>query len=425
MKNNGYIPPALAGLNRVEQLGKSGTTYRADCPQCGDGELSLIDEGTAWWSNCSRCGEVPFSPQAGEPTEPKADPQPAEYVPRFRSLTERRKQYPDNQPVRRPECIEGLLRDGETLFTTAGTKLKKSWLFMSLAVCKSYGMNWLGKFPMRAGKVLILDNELTQDELDYRADVVDRATTREKRDCDGLVLESLRGHIPTLHGYGKIIEQAGKEFDLILMDCMYRIRGFNESDPENVKEAFNLFDHWAEMSGSSIAVVHHNSKGEQGHKAITDLGSGTGVLTRAPDTVVAIRPHEQDGFSVLDFVRRSGESPESFTAEFQFPLWQAIDGIAPAVKQPMGRGDMKQNARDEDGKRKILDSIKRGNQSRTSIRKDLGMGLDRMNRLFRELLDDEQVKIIGTDTHPKSHESFDLYDITPKSERSENDDEPF
>ena len=44
-----------------------------------------------------------------------------EYVPRFRTLRQMRKEF----PKRRAECIGELLREGETLFLTAGTKMKK------------------------------------------------------------------------------------------------------------------------------------------------------------------------------------------------------------------------------------------------------------------------------------------------------------
>ena len=263
---------------------------------------------------------------------------------------------------------------------------------------------------MKKGNVLSLDLELHAEELTSRADLVARAMLNEKCDCDGLVLESLRGNVPTLRGLAKIIEQAGDSFDLILIDCTYRIRGFNESDPENVKDAFNIFDSIAEDAGASLAIVHHNTKGDQGHKAVTDLGSGSGVLTRAPDTILAIRPHQQDGFSVLDFKRRSGIDPESITAQFDFPLWRIENDLEPVLKQTMRKSDVAQNKRDEKGMFEILNSMKRGNGSKNAVRTDLGMGNDRANRLFRKLLDEHKIKTTGKKTH-RNGSDYDLYEI--------------
>lgn len=329
-----------------------------------------------------------------------------EYKPRLRTFSQMREEFPE----RRPESIHGLLRQGEILLANANSKEKKSWLFLALAMSVSFGRLFLDRFQTKQGKVLLLDMELHEEELTSRADLVSRAMFHERLDCEDLFLESLRGRVPSLQGLGKIIEQAGSEFDLILVDCLYRIRGFNESDPEKVKDAFNMFDSFARSAGASIGLVHHNSKGEQSHKSITDLGSGSGVLTRSPDTLLAIRPHQQDGYSVLDFKRRSGIDPESITAQFEFPLWRVEDDLEPVLKAPTRRSDVAQKKRDAEGESKILDSLKRGNDSKNAVRTDTGMGHDRANRLFRKLLDEQKIRITGSKEHRNGSE-YDVYQI--------------
>lgn len=144
---------------------------------------------------------------------------------------------------------------------------------------------------------------------------------------------------------------------------------------------------------------------------MTDLGSGTGVLTRAPDTILAIRPHKEDDYHVLDFVRRSGPDPESFAAQFRFPLWQADDEIEPVIREPTGRAGRKQASRDEQGKSDIKKSIKRGKNSKNAVRSDLGMGLDRLNRLFRQLVDAGEIRVSGISKHRNGTE-YETYEIS-------------
>ena len=56
-----------------------------------------------------------------------------------------------------------------------------------------------------------------------------------------------------------------------------------------------------------MVIVHHTSKGNQGGKGITDVGSGAGSQSRACDTHLVLRPVDPDldGWLRMDAVTRS------------------------------------------------------------------------------------------------------------------------
>jgi hypothetical protein len=122
---------------------------------------------------------------------------------------------------------------------------------------------------------------------------------------------------------------------------------------------YNHLDALAEQWQSSIVIVHHSSKGQQGDKALTDVGAGAGSISRAADTHIAIRPHETDGHFVLEAVTRSFKSPEPVSVKFEWPLWEATT-LAPEVKRQTRQNVAAQQAADDSAISEILDRIPDG-----------------------------------------------------------------
>ncbi len=82
---------------------------------------------------------------------------------------------------------------------------------------------------------------------------------------------------------------------------------------------------------TSFICIHHASKGNQSDKATTDVGAGAGAQSRAVDTHLVLRPHEEDDAIVLDAAVRSWPPVQSRALRWTFPVWNPAGDIGPSL----------------------------------------------------------------------------------------------
>jgi hypothetical protein len=178
-------------------------------------------------------------------------------------------------------------------------------------------------------------------------------------------------------------------YSLIAMDAMYRMwpKGTSENSNADVTAFYNAIDAYAKLLGSAIALVHHTSKGDQSDRTVTDVGAGAGSISRAADTHITIRPHEEENHAVLDMVCRSFRSPPPRSLVFDFPIWRPAASVEPRLANPQRQA---RERRDEELANHILAYVDNNSScTRRQIRDHLGVGADRVNRVMDRLLDEE------------------------------------
>ena len=62
---------------------------------------------------------------------------------------------------------------------------------------------------------------------------------------------------------------------------------------------------------------------------MTDVGAGAGAQSRAADTHLVLRPHEEDRAVVLDAAVRSWPPIQPLCLRWEFPLWHRDDALDP------------------------------------------------------------------------------------------------
>lgn len=262
---------------------------------------------------------------------PASKPPEKRVLPPIRQVGELLVQF----PRMRPAIVDGLFRQGETCNIIAAAKAGKSFLAIGLAYAIATGQDWLG-YPTKQGRVLIVDNELHEETLSQRLRNVAESL---EVDTDFIEIESisLRGQLLTLDAMHLLFDniEPGK-YDLIVFDALYRMLPKNtvENDNAAVTGLYNMIDGYAKQSGAAIVVIHHASKGNQSDKSVTDVGAGAGAISRAADSHLTIRPHDEDGLAVLEGVTRSFPSPSPKTIRYEYPVWQVVDEIKPIVGNP-------------------------------------------------------------------------------------------
>lgn len=236
-------------------------------------------------------------------------------------------------PDLRPPIIHGLLRRGETMNGIAASKMGKSWLIYDLAMAIVTGRSWLDTFQTEPGNVLILDNELHTETLANRIPRVAEArgipiTKLYKR----MYVEPLRGKLRDIFSLAPYFQalQPGF-FQVIVLDAFYRFlpKDIDENSNSSLTDVYNQLDSYADQLGCAFVLVHHASKGTQSGKSVTDVGAGAGSLSRATDTHLILRPHEQDSVVVMEAVVRSFPPIAPRCLRWTFPVWTPDDLLDP------------------------------------------------------------------------------------------------
>ncbi|MCA9137395.1 MAG: AAA family ATPase [Planctomycetales bacterium] len=260
----------------------------------------------------------------------------------------------DRHPKLRTPIIDGLLREGETMNVIAPPKAGKSWLVTDLALSIATGQPWLGAFPTRQGNVLLLDNELhAETSADRIPRVADARDVRISDTRDSLFIDNLRGRLLDFERLRSYFDQlAVGFFKVVVMDAFYRFlpKDTDENSNGNLTDIYNLIDQYANQLGCSFVLVHHASKGNQSGKSVTDVGAGAGSQSRATDTHLVLRQHQEPGCVVVDAAVRSWPPLEPRCLRWEFPVWRPDDYLDPAdlkFERPNGRSRSQLNSKSE------------------------------------------------------------------------------
>ena len=237
-----------------------------------------------------------------------------------------------DNPDLNPPVINGLLRIGETANLIAGPKMRKSFLTLQLALCVHSGRAFLGH-ETTPGNVLIVDNELHPQTLANRLRSVSDSLMIDTGNRDAMPdVKCLRGVGCDINGLARLFNaiEPGR-YSLIILDALYRLipAGLSENANADVTSLYNTIDRYAKQTGAAFWIVHHSSKGSQADKRTTDVGSGAGAISRAADSHLALREHDDDGCVVLSAVMRSWKPIEPMGLRWDFPVWSKDGTIDP------------------------------------------------------------------------------------------------
>ena len=218
----------------------------------------------------------------------------------------------------RPAIVDGLCREGEVVNLISASKIGKSLLVHDLAFAVAAGETWLDSFRIpKARRVLILDNELHEETLEWR---LEGAAKRRGADLDeaGVEYNSVRGGRVSIFDLYHLLNRIEPEaYGLIILDAFYRFlpEGTNENDNGQMTTIYNAIDEMVKRLRAAIILVHHSSKGNQSQKSRVDVGSGAGAMARAADSHVVIRDHQSPGLQVLEAETRSFKTPQPISIE--------------------------------------------------------------------------------------------------------------
>lgn len=313
-------------------------------------------------------------------------------------------------PHLHPPVIDGLIRERETANIISVSKVGKSWLAYSLLLSVVTGRAWLERFQTTAGRCLLIDNELHKPTLASRIKTVANAMgILPDEYATQIEVWPARGEGIDIFAIGQELDQIQPEtFKVVLIDAKYRALPVDTSENDNAAETmfYNEVDRIAEHLQAAVVLIHHSSKGGQSDKRLTDVGAGAGAQSRACDSHVVLREHEEDDAFVLAAAVRSFPPVQPIALRWEFPLWVPDENID--VAKLKGRGteaDQKQGEKDRAAETTVLECCATW-MRRRQIQEATGMGETRVNRAVARLL---AAKLLDKDEQPFRKVNYDVF----------------
>lgn len=227
--------------------------------------------------------------------------------------------------------IHGLVDVGSLAAIVGPAKAAKSWLAEELAVCLATRKQFLGH-EVKRQRVYYANVEISSRRFKKRLRSICRRLEVDASSLRGwLFIENLRGHVAT---WERCYEEATKiGAEVVFIDPFYQVfKGCetNEADCQNAVEEMKRFL----VAGMTMFIVFHAPKGYSGDRQIVDMISGSSVLVRFPENVIAILPHatDKDARVVDCSVLRDYPPPDPFTVKFDDGALMPAPDIPPLLK---------------------------------------------------------------------------------------------
>jgi len=256
----------------------------------------------------------------------------------------------DELPDVEPELvIEGLLRIGEKLGITAGTKRFKTWLLLYIGYCVANGIEFLG-FKTYRQKVVVFDLELSRNGIKRRLRRIQKAVGAG--DFENIKICSLRGKAKLFcNNFEQIKDRViTDKFKVVIIDPIYKFMlGKNENDNGLVSEMLDRLTVFCMEAEVAMIYVHHHSKGNQSEKNSLDRSSGASSWSRDPDAVLDLveqkESTQEKRIFIAEITFRDFPPIENFVVRWNFPLLQRdTEGLDPTeAKQPVNKGGRPKN----------------------------------------------------------------------------------
>jgi hypothetical protein len=300
-------------------------------------------------------------------------------------------------PTLHAPIIESFGREGEIGNVISTSKAGKSWLVAYILLCALTGRYLFGRFKTWQGPCLLIDNELHKPTIVHRIHTVAAAMGISDSEWKpDLEVWSMRGCLRSFEDLSaEVREFEHGEKRIIAWDAKYRFAKPGENENDNSPEFYNIADQNGAATGALQLFVHHATKGSQSDKRVTDIGAGGGVQSRAADTHIVLREHEEPGVVVLEAAVRSFAPVDPVALRWQFPLWVPADDIDTSLlKGRLKPSEQRQNDQDREAISKIVDAIRKdGPGTARQLRGRTGISKERQQRLLDKMQADDQLVI--------------------------------
>lgn len=222
---------------------------------------------------------------------------------------------------------ENFCDKGDKLAIIGASKRFKSWFMLQIAASTAAGKPILnGELnPSRSRSVLYVNLEIQSAHMQRRLKAALSALNLRPDDVAQLSIINGRGRSAD-DIFQEVIEHVTKyKTDVVMFDPLYKLMNGGENAAEDMKPILTRFDELAEETGALVVYVHHDTKGNQSGRNVTDRGSGSGILGRDYDAALVISEHAAgDAYSILTIFPRNYPRRPDLSMQFEYPIYTLV-----------------------------------------------------------------------------------------------------
>lgn len=231
--------------------------------------------------------------------------------------------------------IKNLFEEGEICAIVGQTKSRKSFFALQMAICVAIGNPFLDYETVQK-KTLICNFEVSERTYKKRyKKICNRLNVTPGEIAGKLTICNLKGGRTDWSYLLNLCEKHKCKFCIV--DPFYQISRINENDQtacQEVEDKMKLFHE----HGITLGVVFHSAKGFSGEKQTIDMISGSGILSRFPDSIVGWSHHATvKNACVFATKLRSYEDADPYTIVFRDGIFERDDSIKPIVETTQTR----------------------------------------------------------------------------------------
>lgn len=188
--------------------------------------------------------------------------------------------------------IKNLITPRSFNLIAGDSKAGKSWLLINFAICCTLGIPWLGldvKEPMRVEYVNTeIDQEYFEGRLDAALKLIHATPSQIMQVHHFLRVRHTRGLTSPMTAWGEELIDEINEFGakISIVDPLYMVMEGDENSAQDVKPTMHICNKIIADTESSLMASHHHRKGDMTALDIHNRIAGSGVFSRAPDTII-------------------------------------------------------------------------------------------------------------------------------------------
>lgn len=205
--------------------------------------------------------------------------------------------------------IENLWVDQSRGLIAGNPGVGKTWLALDMLISVASGQLCLGRYPVRQGAVLLMEEEASELNLSRRLHSMARAR--------GLSAESLANLHLAVRSFAKLpldVAEIGRyiiahEIKLVVFDSLRRFHSVDENSSSEMQSVLDAFGR-LNMCGCSVVLIHHLAKASSDHhsKPLFERLRGSSDLWAWRDCILGVEGEEDASECICSFQFRDAES---------------------------------------------------------------------------------------------------------------------
>ena len=314
-----------------------------------------------------------------------------------------------NPPAPPIWVVDSLFPQGTVSIIGGDGGVGKSWLVLYLALCVASGQALFGKFKVKQGKVLLIDEEDALPLIHQRmSKLMNGMELRNPNDIPLLILDNKGLQLQDHDSYERLSILILKEKPtLVTLDSLIRVHNADENSANEMNDVLRRAKALIANFDSAMVFTHHTRKPSKDSYTAGQMLRGSGDIRNFVDSYLYMRGNGIEKTLIHDKSRWAPPVPE-----FKIKLEDAASGNATvfsfAGDKPAKTTKPVAPTKIEQAKELVMSLLTdKGKMSRKQIvaelKKTTGIGENSISNALAALAEDDKIKSDGGDGTTKEY----------------------